>query len=114
MAVEKLVLLFVVFFASQFKKQYNMGSHIHEKKVKLFTEEPSTILEQKTCSFLVTSSITRLMLSGRIMSEGNQKHKRTKGIARAKKDQKREEAEARNALTPPERTRAYRRGMEEG
>jgi hypothetical protein len=48
------------------------------------------------------------------MSQANPKHKRPKGIARAEKDRKREEAEARNALTPPERTRAYRRGMEEG
>ena len=34
-----------------------------------------------------------------------------KGIAAARKTQKREEAEARNALTPPERRRSYRREM---
>lgn len=32
-----------------------------------------------------------------------------KGIARAKREQRRVEAEARNAQTPIERTRAYRR-----
>lgn len=36
-----------------------------------------------------------------------------KGIARAKKYQRYLEAEERNAKTPPERTRAYRRKMEE-
>ena len=35
-----------------------------------------------------------------------------KGIARSKKAQKRLEAEERNAKTPIERTRAYRRRME--
>lgn len=34
-----------------------------------------------------------------------------KGIARAKKIRKREEAEERNAQTPVERTRAYRRRL---
>jgi hypothetical protein len=34
---------------------------------------------------------------------------KNKGIARAKKERKRAEAEARNAKTPVERTRAYRR-----
>ena len=34
-----------------------------------------------------------------------------KGIAKAKKARKREEAEARNAKTPIERTRAYRRRL---
>jgi hypothetical protein len=41
------------------------------------------------------------------MGKGN------KGIAKAKKQRKREEAEARNARTPPERTRAYRRRLTE-
>jgi len=35
-----------------------------------------------------------------------------KGIAAAKKARKREEAEARNAKTPIERTKAYRKKME--
>lgn len=39
------------------------------------------------------------------MGKGN------KGIARAKKEQRREEAEARNAKTPRERTKQYRRDM---
>jgi hypothetical protein len=34
-----------------------------------------------------------------------------KGIAKAKKAQKREEAEERNARTPVEKTRAYRRRL---
>lgn len=37
-----------------------------------------------------------------------------KGIAAAKKDRKRQEAEERNARTPIERTRTYRRRMEAG
>ncbi len=45
------------------------------------------------------------------MSQANPKHPKRKGIARRKKEQKREEAEARNALTPFERTRAYRRRL---
>lgn len=36
-----------------------------------------------------------------------------KGIARAKKERKRAEAEARNARTPVENTRAYRRRMDD-
>ena len=36
-----------------------------------------------------------------------------RGIAAARKQQKREEAEARNKLTPVERTRAYRRKFED-
>lgn len=35
-----------------------------------------------------------------------------KGIAKAHKERKREEAEARNAKTPIERTRVYRRRLE--
>ena len=35
-----------------------------------------------------------------------------KGIGSARREQKRVEAEARNALTPIERTRAYRRRLE--
>jgi len=47
------------------------------------------------------------------MSQGNPKRgRKNKGIANAEKIRKREEAEARNALTPPERTRDYRRRME--
>lgn len=42
------------------------------------------------------------------MGKGN------KGIAKTNKARRREEAEARNAKTPLERTRVYRRGLESG
>ena len=46
------------------------------------------------------------------MSQTNPKQGGNKGIAAAKKECKRIEAEARNAKTPIERTRAYRRRLE--
>lgn len=45
------------------------------------------------------------------VSEIPGKHGHNKGIKWAKRAKKREEAEARNAKTPIERTRAYRRQM---
>jgi len=39
------------------------------------------------------------------------KHGENKGIKAARQTQKRAEAEARNAKTPPERKRSYRRAM---
>lgn len=46
------------------------------------------------------------------MSQTNPKKGGNKGILAAKKEQKRQEAEERNAKTPIERTRAYRRRLE--
>jgi hypothetical protein len=48
-------------------------------------------------------------VSGHVKKKGG-----NKGILAAKKQRKRDEAEARNALTPLEQTRAYRRRLERG
>lgn len=51
---------------------------------------------------------------GHIFKGNKMPHKKggNKGIAKAKKARKREEAEERNARTPIEKTRAYRRRLE--
>jgi hypothetical protein len=46
------------------------------------------------------------------MSQTNPKKGGNKGILAEKRERKRQEAERRNAKTPIERTRAYRRQME--